>query len=115
MSTVNQIEGGNWQDPEGNPLANGFLLFQLSQDAIVNTNVRICAGYTIRVPLNSSGSVSSSPAYSLWPNTVMTPDTTFYTLSAYSATGQLVWGPNSVSIPATPSPFDLGTLIPNDI
>jgi hypothetical protein len=115
MSTVNQIVNGAFQDPEGNPLANGFLLFELSQDGVVNTSTRVCAGHTIRVPLNSSGDVPSSPIYSLWPNTVITPSTTFYTLSAYSSTGQLVWGPNPVSITASPSPLDLGTLIPGDI
>jgi len=115
LATVNQIEGGAWVDPEGNPLANGYLLFVLSRDGVVNTNVRVCAGRTIYVPLNSSGSVASSPIYSLWPNDVLTPSTTYYTLSAYSSTGQLVYGPNVVLIPSSPSPFDLGTLIPNDI
>ena len=115
MSTVNQIVGGAFQNAQGNVLANGYLLFELSQYGIVNTTTKVCAGYKIRVPLNSSGSVASSPAYSLWPNNVLIPSNTFYTLSAYSASGQLVWGPNPVVITSSPSPFDLGTLIPGDI
>ena len=113
--TVNQIENGAFQTPEGEPLANGYLLFELNQDAVVNTSTRICAGSVIRVTLDANGNVPSSTTYSLWPNSVMTPDIAFYTLSGYSSAGQLVYGPNPVQIPATPSPFDLSTLVPGDI
>jgi len=114
-STVNQIVGGVFQDSEGNVLANGYLIFVLSQDGIVNTSTRVCAGYEIRVPLNSSGSVASSPVQNLWPNDVLTPSGTFYTVSAYTASGQLVWGPNPQSVLHTPSPFDIGTWVPGKV
>lgn len=114
-STVNQIEGGSFIDSEGNPLANGYLLFQLNQDGVVNTSTQVCAGSTIKVPLNSSGSVAASPVYSLWPNDVLTPSGSFYTVSAYTANGTLVWGPNSQSVLHTPSPFLLGAWVPGKL
>ena len=115
MATVNQVIGGAFTDAEGNPLANGFLLFVLSQDGLVNGNVRVCAGYEIRVPLNSSGSIAASPVQNFWPNDVLTPSTSYYTVAAYTASGQLVWGPNPQLILSTPSPFDVGAWIPGDI
>ena len=114
-STVNQIVGGSFQDSEGNLLANGSLLFELSQDGVVNTHTKVCAGYTIHVPLNSSGSVASSPVQNLWPNDVLNPSGTFYTVTAYSASGERVWGPNYQSVLHTPSPFDLGAWVASKV
>ena len=115
MSTVNQIEGGAFTDSEGNPLSNGYLLFTLNQDGIVNTNTKVCSGSTIKVPLNSSGSVAASPVYSLWPNDVITPSGSFYTVTAYDSNGQLTWGPNSQSVLHAPSPFIISTWVPGKL
>ena len=115
MSTVNQITGGAFQDSEGNPLANGYLIFELNQDEVVNTSTRVCSGKTIQVPLNSSGNAITSPSHSLWPNDVMIPAGSFYSVSAYSANGTLVWGPNAQSVLSSPSPFNLGAWIPGKI
>jgi hypothetical protein len=112
MSTVNQITGGAFNDSEGNVLANGYLIFELSQDEIVNTSTQVCAGRQIRVQLDSSGNVPLSPVSNLWPNDVLTPSGSTYLIWAYSAKGQLVWGPNSLRVLSSPSPFDLGALIP---
>jgi len=112
-----QIFGGQFQDSEGNPLIDGYLLFELSEDGIVNTSTRVCSGYTIRVPLNSLGSVPVSPVYALWDNTTLGTPNSFYLVSAYAASGQLVWGPNAQTIPFIlgPASFDIGTWIPGDI
>ena len=115
MSTINQLTGGAFQDSEGNSLANGYLLFELNQDSTVNTNVQVCSGTTIKIPLDSNGNVVTSPTYSLWPNDVISPSGSFYTISAYAASGQKVWGPNPQSILSSPSPFNLGALIPGKI
>ena len=112
MSVTNQVVGGAFQDTAGNVLVDGYLILQLSQDSTVNTNTMICSGYEIKIPLNSSGSVASSPAYYVWTNDLISPSTTFYTIYAYSANGQLVWGPNYCYILSTPSPFDLGAIVP---
>jgi hypothetical protein len=115
MSIINQISGGSFQDNEGNPLANGYLLLELSQDCIVNTTTLVCSNFTVKVPLDVNGNVVTSPSYSVWPNDVLTPSGTFYFISAYTANGELVWGPNCNQILSSPSPFVLGALIPGDV
>ncbi len=111
MSTKNQIIG-NFQNPAGNPLANGYLLMHLSQDGQVNGTSQITSGAKIKILLDSSGNIITSPLQSVWPNDVITPSTTTYTVTAYSASGQLVWGPNSVQVLSTPSPYQVGVWNP---
>lgn len=115
MSVVNQITGCGFVDSSGNPLSNGYLLFKLNSDGIVNTNTKICQGYTIKVPLDNSGCVVTSPAYSLWPNDVLTPANTYYLVSLYNAEGELVWGPSPQLILSTPSPFNVSVWVPGKI
>lgn len=112
-STTVQLTGGNFQDTQGNLLVNGYLTFVLSQDAQANSTTNICAGREIKVLLNSSGSVATSPSQSVWPNDVLTPANTFYIVRGYTSAGQLVWGPNSQQVLSTPSPFDVGAWKPN--
>jgi hypothetical protein len=112
MSTKVQLTGGNYQDAAGNPLANGFLILELSQDGQVNTSTEVAAGRKIKILLDSSGNVVTSPPQYVWPNDVITPSNTFYIASAYTAAGQLVWGPNAVQVFSTPSPFPIGTWPP---
>lgn len=89
-----QIVGGFFQDNQGNPLANGYLEFQLSSPAVVGTSTfLLCDNYTITIPLDSGGSVVTSPAYYLWANTDLTPSDTFFSLKGYTTKGQLVYGP----------------------
>jgi hypothetical protein len=112
---ANQVVGGNFVDSEGNPLENGFLLFELSQDGIVNTSTRVCSNYTVQISLNSSGSISSIPSYFLFPNDTITPSGTFYIVSAFTAEGQKVWGPNVQNILSTPSPFNVSAWVPGQL
>jgi hypothetical protein len=112
--SVNQVIGGAFQDSVGNLLANGSLVFKLNQDATVTASptTQLCADYEITVPLNEYGGIVTSPTYSFWPNDQLTPSTTFYTVTAYSASGQLCWGPAYVKVLTTPSPFDVGVWVP---
>lgn len=113
MSTKNQLSGGGFQDALGNPLALGYLLFMLSQDAQVNGSTQIAAGFTVKIDLDSGGNITSSPAQSIWPNDVLSPAGTFYLVSAYSANGQLVWGPNAQQVLSSPSPYNIGVWVPS--
>lgn len=115
MATKNQITGGGFQDALGNILANGYLLFELSQDAQVNGTTQIAAGYTVRINLDSSGNVATSPAQFIWPNDVLSPNGTFYLVSAFSTIGQLVWGPNAQQVLSTPSPYNIGVWVPSSV
>lgn len=107
MSVKNQIIG-NFQAPDGTPLSNGYLLMQLSQDGQVNGTSQITAGSKIKILLDSNGNIVVSPTQNVWPNDSITPNTTTYTVTAYSASGQPVWGPNSVQILSSPSPYQVG-------
>ena len=109
MSLPNPIIGGGFQDILGTPLANGYLLFELSDSAVVNTTVKLTAGSIVKINLDGSGNVVAGGQ--IWANDVMTP-ATFYSVSAYSAQGQLVWGPNAQQVLTAPFGFDLGTWVP---
>lgn len=113
MAIVNQIIGGGFQDSEGNLLANGYLQLQLNQDETVNTSTLICSGLVITVPLDVNGNIVTSPAYSFWPNDLISPSGSFYTVTAFTQSGERVWGPNSQQILSSPSPFDVGAWVPN--
>lgn len=109
MPTKTQLTGGSFQDTEGNPLAGGYLTMELSQDTQISTNVEICAGFVVLVGLDDNGDVRSDEGL-IWANDVMTPTNTFYLVRAFSAEGQLVWGPNAQQV--TGSSFDVGTWVP---
>lgn len=115
LSTVNKIEGGGFVDSVGNPLAHGYLVFELSKAATVNNTTQICDGYSITIPLDANGVAITSPSYYLWPNDALTPSNTFYLVSAYTAKGQLVWGPNPQLITTNPSPFNISSWVPGKI
>jgi hypothetical protein len=106
-----QLSGGAFQDALGNVVANGYIIMQLSQDAQVtgaSPEIQITAGRTLKVTLDGSGNVNASPAQSVWPNDVLTPANTYYIVSVYTASGQLVWGPNAQQVLSSPSPYDVG-------
>lgn len=114
MPSQIQLSGGAFQSAIGSPLANGYLLLSLSQDAQVSSQ-EIGAGSEIKILLDSSGNVASSPAQSVWPNDVLSPANTFYNVSAYTAEGQRVWGPNAQQVLSSPSPYDIGAWIPGAV
>lgn len=117
MATKVQLAGGGFQDISGNLLVNGYLLMELSQDAVVpNTPAsQVVSGYTVKISLDSSGNVVSSPAQYVWPNDVLVPNSTFYNVSGYTAEGQLVWGPNAQQVFSSPSPYDIGAWVPGTV
>jgi hypothetical protein len=114
MSSKIQLTGGNFQDVQGNALANGYLLMELSQDASVASPAsQIAAGYIVKITLNSSGSVDTTTPQYVWPNDVLSPTNTFYNVTGYSSKGELVWGPNPEQVLSSPNPYDIGAWQPN--
>jgi len=85
-----------YTDIEGNPIANGYLIIRLSQDAFVSKANVVCSQRVVKIPLNSSGQITGS--FNFWPNYLLTPSNTYYTLRAYSSAGQLVLGPLYVTV-----------------
>lgn len=115
MATPNlQIEGGSFVDLEGNPVANGYLLFTLSHDGNDPTaDVQVCAGLKVKVGLNSSGSVPSSPAVLIYSNDQILPANSFYNIRCFKADGTEAWASSqNFSLTASPNPLDLGSLTP---
>lgn len=115
MATTVQLIGGAFQDAEGNPVANGFLLFELSEDSRANSISEICSGTKPKILLDANGNIQSTPAQYIWPNDVLTPTETYYTVTGYKVNGQRVWGPCYQRVLSTPSPFDVGTWTPNAV
>lgn len=115
MAINNKIVGGAFTDSAANPIANGFLIFQLSQDERSPTPGQVGAGLTIRANLDGTGNVPSTPATYLFANDSLSPANSFYTVWAYTANGVLVWGPQRQQILTNPSPYDVTAWVPNSI
>ena len=117
-TTKTAITGGVFQDSEGNPLSLGYLVFELNQDSSVSGVGNVCSGITITVPLNSAGSVASSPTTLIWATDVLSPVNAFYKVTGFTAQGQPAWGPNNQQITSGGvggGTFDLGTWVPNQV
>lgn len=110
MSSKTILSGGNFQDPEGNEVANGYIIMVLSQDAQANQNTQIAGGRKIRIQLDGAGNVITVPAQAVWGNDVLFPSGTYYTASVYTEEGQLVW--NEVVQVTSGANFDTGTWVP---
>lgn len=100
---------GHFIDNQGNPLAKGYLEFNLSSDALPldNSSLMVTSLETITIPLDSNGDVVTSPQYTLWPNNTFNPPGTYYTLKAFTAQGELVYGPEYGHIYNFTNPFSL--------
>ena len=111
-----QLIGGNFQDFEGNVLDLGYLIVQLSHDAEVFTvPCQVVSGYKLRINLNSSGSIPSSPAVLIWSSDILQPGGTYYIVMAYKSDGTQAWSnPQYWSLASSPNPLDVGTIIPSN-
>lgn len=109
---MTQLTGGAFQDPLGNPLANGYLLLQLNQDAqYATSNQLVFGGVAIRIQLDANGNVASTQ--SVWANGDLTPAGTFYYINVYNSKGVLQNNPTplTITIPSG-STYNLGLWIP---
>lgn len=94
---------GTWQNVDGNPLANGYLLMHITDDAQIPTVGQISSLIKFKVTLDANGSILGT--VNIWPNNVLNPATTQYVVQAYSAAGQFVWQ-KTLPIPNTSNPFN---------
>ncbi len=115
MATPNlQVKLGNFVDMEGNPLSNGYLLWELSHDEQYSvSNSQVVAGLKVRMTLDTSGNVPTNPPTLIYSNDVLAPTGSFYTVRAFKSDGTEAWkAPQYFQLNASPNPLDLGTLIP---
>lgn len=81
-------------NPDGSPVANGYVTIRLSQDGSVN-DTQIASTFT-QIALDSTGTIVGSPVF--WTNASISPSGTYYILSVYAASGQRVSGPSVVTV-----------------
>lgn len=111
-----QITGGPFQDALGNPLSNGYLIFQLQHDAVAPNIGLILGNISVRVPLDINGyiqgTVTGAPVY-IWPNNVLLPAGGTYIVWAYTSTNQLAWdNPQIQSVLSNPNPYNVNVWVP---
>jgi hypothetical protein len=110
-----QIVGGPFQDALGNPLSNGYLIFQLQHDESAGTG-QIAGNISVRVPLDANGYIQGTVtgnAIFMWPNNVLTPASSTYLVWLYNASNQPAWdNPQVQSVNSTPSPYSVNAWVP---
>lgn len=99
----NQITGGNFQSPGGNPLSNGYLKIHLNRDCAISSGGQIGYNSVVKVPLDGSGNILGTVL--IWPNDQLLPAGSKYIFRVYSSAGLLVSGPYLLTITSSPSPF----------
>lgn len=108
LPTIDTVFGGNFQSANGSPIDLGTITFQLSQEAqVIGIDSQIVPNTVVSYPLNSSGSVVSSP---LWGTDQLNPAGLYYIVNIYNNLGQLCAGPLNAIISGQ-SPIDLGNLV----
>jgi len=63
--------------------------------------------------LDSTGSVPLANNVYVAANDLLNPTGSYYIAKVYTASGQLVWGPQYVQILSTSNPFNLDAWVPN--
>ncbi len=110
------IVGGSFQDPQGNPLNNGYLVFRLSHDSNVTTlgaptGAQVTAGVQITMFLDQNGNLV--PNQYLWTNDVLTPSGSYYRVTAYNSQGIQIWNfPQNFFIQPYAAQINIGSLEP---
>lgn len=114
--SLNTLSGGAFQNIDGAPLSNGFLVFELShdeQETTTSPNGQVVAGLRKTVYLDNNGNVVAGST--MWANDSLNPANSFYFVTAYDSTGKPVWKyPQQVTVTSSPSPFVLGTIVPSN-
>ena len=120
MATLVKLINGNFQDFEGNIVANGSLKLEISQDEQLSSSTgQLCGGRTVSIPLDASGNIlgsstsPSGPAQYVYPTDAMVPINASYTGWVYTAQGQLVWGPNYGLLVPSGATFNVDNWVPN--
>jgi len=100
-----------FQNPDGTPVSNGYVIATLSEDAVSSDGSQVTAGLKVRGQLNNSG---STVAFNLWSSDQLTPSGTFYDLKVYDVNGVFVWEGTTVSRTAVISyTIDGGGAVPS--
>lgn len=110
-----QLVGGPFQDALGNPLSNGYLVFQLQHDAVALNSGQIMGNMSVRVPLDINGriqgTVVGAPVF-IWPNSALLPAGGNYIIWAYDSVNKLAWDNPQIQQVGSANPFNVNTWVP---
>jgi len=104
------LQGGNFQNFEGEPVAFGTLLLALSHDESYSSSSQIVSGLKLTIGLDGNGNIN--PTVNVFANSSLLPLGSYYTVYCYEADGTLVFGPQYWQTTATPNPLNVATIIP---
>ena len=108
-----QIFGGAFTDCAGNPLANGYLVLQLSHDESHTSGPnQVVSGLKITIGLDSSGNIPVSPATLVYSNDVLAPANSYFVAIGYKSDGTQAFGPQIWQLTSSPNPLNVGTITP---
>jgi len=107
---LTQITNGIFQDNEGHPLSQGWLVarYLTISTYAVSPYAQITAGIRTKIFLDNNGNVAGTQY--LWANSNLSPASSYYTVEAYNNKGLKVWASPQYWIISATSPVDLGTL-----
>ena len=110
-----QITGGLYQNFEGSPLANGYLIVQLSHDEQESVDPGLVTGMPkIKISLDSNGNIPVSPATMIWPNDQLLPSGSQYGVWGYASDGTFVFGPQFWTLTSAVSPYNVANQLPSN-
>ena len=99
-----------FQDPGGNPVANGLATFRLSVDG----SLGISGGPQVGTPITSATLDSAgSCIVELWPNDQLLPPGSIYFVNAFTSLGEPVWSGQVTITASGPNFLLLETGAPN--
>jgi hypothetical protein len=114
--SLQTLENGNFQDMTGQPLNSGYLEAELShdeQETSTSPNGQVVGGLRRRIYLDNNGNVVKGSQ--LWATDTLSPASSYYIVNAFRSDGTRAWkAPQYWQIPSSPSPFDVGTLVPTN-
>jgi hypothetical protein len=81
-------------NPDGTTVANGTVQMRLNVDgSVIDTQIQ--STFTDFL-LDAFGQLIGSPTF--WPNSQISPSGTYYVQKVYNSNGQLVAGPNKITV-----------------
>lgn len=103
------VLNGKFVDCLGNPLVNGYLTLQLSQNAVGRGQIN--AGIVNTVQLDENGFIAGG-GIAVWPNATLLPTTSVYYVDVFNHSGASVFPfTRSMTVPLTPNPNNIANLL----
>lgn len=111
MSLV-QVIGGNFQDPQGTVVANGYLTLELCSDSQSTSPLaQIVGGLVTKIPLDNNGNIAGTAM--VFPNDTLNPANSCYLVEVFKQDGTRAWkSPQYQQILSSPNPFDVTVWVP---